>query len=101
MKMADGVAASAVIRFSTWAEIHVGLVGLVVFRSYNKGVKYSCNQCNFKGTQRGNLKIHIKFPCELCDYKATYKTSLLTHIKLKHKEMLSFEMYYYSSFIVI
>ena len=35
MKMADGVAASAVIRFSTWAEIHVGLVGLVVFRSYN------------------------------------------------------------------
>ena len=36
MKMADGVAASAVIRFSTWAEIHVGLVGLVVFRSYNK-----------------------------------------------------------------
>ena len=35
MKMADGVAASAVIRFSTWADIHVGLVGLVVFRSYN------------------------------------------------------------------
>ena len=32
MKMADGVAASGVIRFSTWAEIHVGLVGLVVFR---------------------------------------------------------------------
>ena len=29
-------------------------------QSQHDGVKYACDQCDFKATQKNNLKIHIK-----------------------------------------
>ena len=54
--------------------------------------KFSCDQCEYKATQRSHLLTHIKsihegikYPCEQCNFKATQKHHLLTHIKLKHE----------------
>ena len=47
---------------------------------------------NVLTTKKGSLRKHIKtihegvkFPCEQCDYKATQKGDLLRHIKSKHQ----------------
>ena len=54
--------------------------------SLHKSVKYPCNQCDYKATQKGDLKKHemavhesIKYPCNQCDYKATKKWNLKKH----------------------
>ena len=61
-------------------------------KSIHEGVKFPCNQCDYKATQKGNLMTHIKsrhqgviFPCNLCDYKATQKSNLMTHITFRHQ----------------
>ena len=55
--------------------------------------KFSCDQCDYKATQKSSLVTHIKlkhkgvvFPCDQCDYKAFRKGDLLNHKKLKHEE---------------
>ena len=60
-------------------------------RSIHKGVKLSCDQCDYKATQKGNLLKHIKaihegikFSCDQCSYMATRKGSLFRHIKSIH-----------------
>ena len=60
--------------------------------SIHKGVKFSCDQCDYKATQKGNLLSHIKaihegikISCDQCDYKATQKGNLLSHIKAIHE----------------
>ena len=54
--------------------------------------RFSCELCEYKATQKGNLLRHIKsthegvkFPCEQCEYKAKYKGNLLKHIKSTHE----------------
>ena len=44
--------------------------------SKHEGVKFLCDQCNYKATQKGHLKAHIqskhenvKFHCDKCDFK--------------------------------
>ena len=56
-------------------------------KSRHEGVKFPCDQCDYKATQKRILLTHIKsihegikFPCDRCDYKATTKGNLLTHI---------------------
>ena len=51
-------------------------------KSIHKGVKFPCDQCDYKATRTGPLLEHIKsihegvkFPCDQCDYKATLKES--------------------------
>ena len=54
----------------------------------HEGVKFPCEQCDYKATEKGELLRHmksihegVKFTCEQCDYKATGNGYLLTHIK--------------------
>merc|ERR1719319_352586 len=56
-------------------------------------VTYNCELCDYKATQKGNLKRHVQsvhdvvksvhkgaeHNCELCDYKATQKSDLKRH----------------------
>ena len=63
-------------------------------QSVHKGIKYPCNQCEYKATQQGNLKTHIesvhekvKYPCHQCEYKATRQSNLKTHIESVHERV--------------
>ena len=58
---------------------------------HNDGVKYQCNQCNFKASFPSNLQQHIKsihegvkYPCDQCKFKAARPDSLQQHIKSIH-----------------
>ena len=40
----------------------------------HEGIKYPCNQCEYKASEKGQLQIHIqsqhegiKYPCDQCD----------------------------------
>ena len=53
---------------------------------YIKGIKYQCDECDYKATLKENLKKHkmsvhigFKYPCDQCDYKATQKGDLKKH----------------------
>ena len=76
----------------TWSASSTSVTVSRRIKSKHKGVKFPCDQCNYKATQRGHLLRHIKsihdgvkFPCDQCDYKATQKGDLLRHIKSKHE----------------
>ena len=63
-------------------------------KALHKGIKYPCDQCDFKATQKSNLLTHIKsihecvkYPCEQCEHKAASKHNLLTHIISKHDQV--------------
>ena len=62
-------------------------------RSVKNGVRYPCDQCDYKATLVISLKRHIesehdgiKYPCNQCEYKATQKPDLKRHIKFQHRE---------------
>ena len=53
----------------------------------HEGLKYYCNDCDYKATYRGTLTTHIKAVheglkdlCNDCEYKATTRSSFLQHI---------------------
>jgi len=61
--------------------------------SKHKGIRYTCEKCDYKATTAGNLKKHvmskhdgIKFQCMHCDYKAAQKQTLKVHITNKHEQ---------------
>ena len=61
-------------------------------KSVHEGVKFPCQQCEYKAATRGSLLKHVKsvhegvkFPCKQYEYKATQKGHLLTHIKSIHE----------------
>ena len=50
-------------------------------------VKFPCNQCDYKPTNKGSLLRHIKsihegvkFPCDQCDHKATNKGDFIVFL---------------------
>ena len=54
-------------------------------------VAYSCDQCEYKATQKWSLKSHIEsildnvaYSCDQCEYKATQKPKLKSHIESIH-----------------
>ena len=60
-------------------------------QSKHEGVRFPCDQCDYKAVQKPSLVRHIKtvhegvkFPCEECDYKAAQKFTLMRHKKSKH-----------------
>ena len=53
---------------------------------------YKCNECDYKATQKGNLKTHqnsvhggITYKCKECDYQATKKGNFKKHEKSIHE----------------
>ena len=55
--------------------------------------EFKCPHCGKIISTKGNLKIHIngvhegiKFGCNECDYKAAQKPVLMNHIKAKHEK---------------
>jgi len=55
-------------------------------KSAHRGVKYNCEQCEYKATTKSTLLRHVrsvhegvKFNCEQCEYKTTWKTELQQH----------------------
>ena len=51
--------------------------------SVRESVKYQCNQCAHKASQKGHLKRHkmsvhdgVKYQCNQCDYKASQQSNL-------------------------
>ena len=64
----------------------------VQLKPVNKGVRYSCDQCEFKTTKQNNLTLHqqskhegIRYSCDQCEYKATTPSSLTLHQESKHE----------------
>ena len=63
-------------------------------RSKHRGVKYSCNQCEYQATQKGSIKIHkeskhegLKYSCNQCNYQATQQGHLERHKLSKHEDV--------------
>ena len=55
-------------------------------------VKYPCDKCDFKASQKYYLQIHMRsihegfrYPCNECDYKGTTRGCLKTHQKIVHE----------------
>ena len=49
-------------------------------------MKYPCDECVYKATEKGNLRMHVKlihervrYTCDQCDYEATEKVYLSKH----------------------
>ena len=58
---------------------------------HEEGDIYSCNRCEYKATQPGNLKIHqqskhegVRYFCDQCEYQATRQEHLNVHKQSKH-----------------
>ena len=58
----------------------------------HKGIRYNCDQCDYKATQPGGLKRHkllhdvhsFEFGCDICDYQGKTQEYLNKHMKVKH-----------------
>ena len=60
-------------------------------RSFHKGVKYACDQCDYYAIKQSHLTAHIQskhdgvmFPCDQCNQKFKWRSMLNTHIKIRH-----------------
>ena len=56
--------------------------------------KYSCRQCNYQTSFKGDLPRHkravhqgVKYSCRQCNYQATYKGDLSRHKRAVHEEV--------------
>ena len=59
--------------------------------SKHEGIRYTCDQCDYKATLKKDRKKHkesqhegVRYPCDKCDYKATEKSKLRIHKESKH-----------------
>ena len=57
-------------------------------------MRYTCDQCDYKVTQKRNLKSHIKsvhenvrYICDQCIYTTMQKTDLKRHIESVHEDV--------------
>ena len=55
-------------------------------------IKYPCNQCDYKASQKVSLKLHvqakhegIKYCCNQCDYQSAHQSSLNRHKQSMHE----------------
>jgi hypothetical protein len=55
-------------------------------QAQHEGVRYGCNQCDYKAPYNGQLTKHkqdqhegVRFGCDQCEYKATIKGHLARH----------------------
>ena len=54
----------------------------------HEGVKYPCDECDYRATTRGNLRLHkgakhgdSALTCEHCGFQTKWKTNYITHMK--------------------
>ena len=62
--------------------------------SFHGDVRYSCDQCEYQATQKGNLKTHIdsvhgdvQYTCDQCDCKSKWKGDLKKHLESVHGDV--------------
>ena len=55
--------------------------------SVQEGMKYPCDHCEYKATEKGDLKKHtmpvhkgIKYQCDHCEFKATTQGNFKRHV---------------------
>ena len=60
-------------------------------KTVHEGLRYSCDQCEFKATQQGTVNGHIqsihkgiRYACDKCEYMSTREGNLNLHKKTKH-----------------
>ena len=60
----------------------------------HEGIRYECNECDFKATLMKHLKNHtesvhkgVRYNCNECDLKASGKGTLNRHVKNQHKQL--------------
>ena len=58
----------------------------------NDNITYSCDQCEYKATQKLSLRTHIKslhedFTCDQCEFKEKRKGQLDDHIESIHENV--------------
>lgn len=63
-----------------------------------RNTQYPCNQCNYKASQRVNLRKHTEmthgtFGCSLCYHKSTRKTDLEWHMVSMHGDIYNMQYY--------
>ena len=63
-------------------------------QSIHQGIKYACDECDYKATKQNHLNVHIqakhkhegtKFACNQCDYRTAHKPTLRNHILKIHE----------------
>ena len=64
-------------------------------KSKTKGIKYSCDQCDFEAPEKSHISFHVKYihegltyPCPLypsCEYRASLKNDLEKHMGSIHR----------------
>ena len=59
-------------------------------------MRYNCDQCEYRSTQKGSLKTHkksihegVRYGCDQCTFKAINKNDLKRHNKSIHKDATS------------
>ena len=71
--------------------------------------KFKCDQCNYAGTEKNKLKLHIRrvhttskdFKCDHCDFATSTKDNLRKHKRRKHKVNLDNTEYHDNSKITV
>ena len=62
-------------------------------KSVNEGKKIKCDICDYKCSQKGNMKTHISmvhegkkpFKCHICDYSCSLKHHIKSHVASVHE----------------
>ena len=67
------------------------------FNRYNcdqSFIQLDCDQCEYKATQKFNLRMHVQlkhegfvYSCDQCDYKASYKHAFRIHKQSIHEDI--------------
>lgn len=62
--------------------------------SVHDGIKYDCEQCDFRATEKGSLAWHVanvhertKYDCKQCDFKTSKKSSFVNHVANIHQRI--------------
>ena len=66
-----------------WKEMQ----GKEIFGTTHEGIWYTCDHCENKVIQKGNIKVHIEskhegiwYTCDHCEYKVIQKGNIKVHI---------------------
>jgi predicted RNA-binding Zn-ribbon protein involved in translation (DUF1610 family) len=65
-------------------------------QSKHQGIRYDCDQCDYRANTKSVLTIHqqskhegIRYDCDQCDYRATQQSHLTRHRQSQHEVVSS------------